>query len=384
MITGVRGRGLLRGVMLTEPIAAAIADTALEAGFIINAPRPDVLRLAPPLIITAAQLDGFVAGPAQDHLRSRCRRMSLRHFLADDDLSQTEQTAVLDLADALKAEPYKITPYAGPRPVAVLFDKPTLRTQTSFAAGIAELGGYPMIVDARLAGIGQRESVADTARVLGRQAAAIVWRTFAQSDLEQMAEHAGVPVINALTDDFHPCQILADLQTIREHKGRLAGLTLGYVGDGANNMANSYLIGGALAGLHVRIGAPAGFHPAARIVERATALAAASGGSVLITDSAAEAAAGADVLATDTWISMGQENDGAPRLEIFRPYSLDAALLARAAADAIVLHCLPAYRGKEIAAEVIDGPQSVVWDEAENRRHVQKAILAFLDDHARA
>ena len=169
--------------------------------------------------------------------------MSLRHFLADDDLSQAEQTAVLDLADALKAEPYKITPYAGPRPVAVLFDKPTLRTQTSFAAGIAELGGYPMIVDARLAGIGKRESVADTARVLGRQAAAIVWRTFAQSDLESMAEYAGVPVINALTDDFHPCQILADLQTIRERKGRLAGLTLGYVGDGANNMANSYLRG---------------------------------------------------------------------------------------------------------------------------------------------
>jgi len=310
--------------------------------------------------------------------------MSLRHFLADDDLSQAEQTTVLDLADALKAEPYKITPYAGPRPVAVLFDKPTLRTQTSFAAGIAELGGYPMIVDARLAGIGQRESVADTARVLGRQAAAIVWRTFAQSDLEVMAEYAGVPVINALTDDFHPCQVLADLQTIRERKGGLAGLTLGYVGDGANNMANSYLIGGALAGLHVRIGAPTGFHPEARIVERATALAETSGGSVLITDSAAEVAAGADVLATDTWISMGQENDGAPRLEIFRPYGLDAELLARAAGDAIVLHCLPAYRGKEIAAEVIDGPQSVVWDEAENRRHVQKAILAFLDDQARA
>ena len=304
--------------------------------------------------------------------------MSLRHFLADDDLSQAEQTTVLDLADALKAEPYKITPYAGPRPVAVLFDKPTLRTQTSFAAGIAELGGYPMIVDARLAGIGKRESVADTARVLGRQAAAIVWRTFEQRDLELMAEYAGVPVINALTDDFHPCQILADLQTIRERKGGLAGLTLGYVGDGANNMANSYLIGGALAGLHVRIGAPSGFHPAAQIVERATALAAVSGGSVLITDSAAEAAAGADVLATDTWVSMGQENDGAPRLEIFRPYSLDAALLARADADAIVLHCLPAYRGKEIAAEVIDGPQSAVWDEAENRLHAQKALLVWL------
>ncbi len=310
--------------------------------------------------------------------------MTVRHFLADDDLTAAEQTAVLDLADVFKAHPYATTPFAGPRSVAVLFDKPTLRTQTSFAAGIAELGGYPMIVDARLAGIGQRESIADTARVLGRQSAVIVWRTFAQSDLEQMAAYAGVPVINALTDDFHPCQILADLQTIREYKGVLAGLTLGYVGDGANNMANSYLVGGALAGLHVRIGAPVGWHPDAAMVERARVLAAAHGGSVVVTDSAAEAVTGADVVATDTWVSMGQEDDAADRLKTFRPYSLDGALLRRAAPDAIVLHCLPAYRGKEIAADVIDGPQSVVWDEAENRRHVQKAMLASLDTWARS
>ncbi len=308
--------------------------------------------------------------------------MSLRHFLADDDLTPQEQTAVLDLADELKADPFKITPLAGPRSVAVLFDKPTLRTQSSFAAGIAELGGFPMILDARLAGIGIRESVSDTARVLGRQASAIVWRTFAQRDLQEMADFAGVPVINALTDEYHPCQILADLQTIREHKQTLAGLTLSYVGDGANNMAHSYLLGGALAGLHVRIGAPAGFQPAEAIVERARALAAATQGSVTILDSAAEAAEGADVVATDTWISMGQENDGLDRLSIFMPYSLTSAVLARAASDAIVLHCLPAYRGKEIAAEVLDGPQSVVWDEAENRRHVQKAVLAFLLNHS--
>jgi ornithine carbamoyltransferase len=305
--------------------------------------------------------------------------MSLRHFLADDDLSVSEQAAVLDLAAALKAEPFAEQPYRGPRSVAVLFDKPTLRTQTSFAAGIAELGGYPMVVDARLAGIGVRESVADVARVLGRQSAAVVWRTFAQADLEAMAAHAGVPVVNALTDDFHPCQILADLLTIREHKGRLPGVVLGYVGDGANNMAASYLVGGALAGLHVRIGAPAGFQPSAAVVDRAAAIARETGGSVTVTDDPAEAVAGADVVATDTWISMGQEAESQERLSLFTPYSLTSALLAQAAPDAIVLHCLPAYRGKEIDAAVLDGPQAVVWDEAENRRHVQKAVLVMLD-----
>jgi ornithine carbamoyltransferase len=305
--------------------------------------------------------------------------MSLRHFLADDDLSVAEQAAVLDLAAALKAEPFAEQPYRGPRSVAVLFDKPTLRTQTSFAAGIAELGGYPMVVDARLAGIGVRESVADVARVLGRQAAAIVWRTFAQSDLEVMAANAGVPVVNALTDDFHPCQILADLLTIREHKGRLAGLVLAYVGDGANNMAASYLVGGALAGLQVRIGTPSGFRPPARVLARAEAIARSTGGSVTVLEDPAAAVAGADVVATDTWVSMGQEAESQERLSLFTPYSLTGGLLAHAAPDAVVLHCLPAYRGKEIEAAVLDGPQSVVWDEAENRRHVQKAVLVLLD-----
>lgn len=304
---------------------------------------------------------------------------ALRHFLADDDLSVAEQAEVLALAATLKADPYAEQPYRGPRSVAVLFDKPTLRTQTSFAAGIAELGGYPMIVDARLAGIGVRESVADTARVLGRQAAAIVWRTFAQSDLEAMAGYAGVPVVNALTDAFHPCQILADLLTIHEHKQQLAGLTLGYVGDGANNMASSYLIGGAMAGLHVRIGAPAAFSPAADVLERAARIAASTGGSVESTTDPVAAVRGADVVATDTWVSMGQEAEVAERVEIFASYGLTAALLAEASPDAIVLHCLPAYRGKEIESAVLDGPQAVVWDEAENRRHVQKALLVLLD-----
>ena len=226
---------------------------------------------------------------------------------------------------------------AGPRCVAVIFDKPTLRTQASFAAGIAELGGYPMMVDGRLAGIGERESVADTARVLGRQAAAIVWRTFAQSALAEMAAYAGVPTVNALTDSYHPCQILADLLTVSERFGRLAGLRFAYVGDGANNMANSYLLGGATAGLHVRIGAPAGFQPDPAIVARAEAIAARTGGSVLVTTSASEAVADCEVVATDTWVSMGQESTG--RESIFVPYAVtaDAARPGRRTSDRAAL-----------------------------------------------
>ena len=303
----------------------------------------------------------------------------MRHFLADDDLTPQEQAAVLDLAAELKAQPFARRPFAGPRSVAVLFDKPTLRTQSSFAAGIAELGGFPMVVDARLAGVGTRESVADTARVLGRQAAAIVWRTFAQADLEEMARHAGVPVVNALTDSYHPCQVLADLLTVREHTGELAGRSLAYVGDGANNMAHSYLLGGSLAGMHVRIGAPAGFRPDPGVLARAQQLAAATGGTVTVTGSAVEAVDGADVVATDTWVSMGQDSAG--RESAFVPYAVTGDLMRHAGPAAVVLHCLPAYRGKEIAADVLGGPQSVVWDEAENRRHVQKAVLTFLDEH---
>ena len=302
----------------------------------------------------------------------------LRHFLADDDLTPVEQTAVLDLALRLKQAPYDARPYAGPQSVAMIFDKPTLRTQTSFGAGIAELGGHPMLVDGTLAGIGVRESVEDVARVLGRQVSTVVWRTFAQSDLELMADHAGVPVVNALTDEFHPCQLLADLLTVREHKGRLAGLTVAYLGDAANNMGNSWLLAGVTAGMHVRVAGPDGYRPSDAMFERAEAIGAQTGGSATGSAGVEVTVAGADVVVTDTWVSMGKEDEQAARLATFAPYSLTPELLALAKDDAIVLHCLPAYRGKEIAAKVIDGPQSVVWDEAENRRHAQKALLAFL------
>jgi ornithine carbamoyltransferase len=305
----------------------------------------------------------------------------MRHFLRDDDLNPAEQAEVLDLADVLKKDRHGHKPLAGPQTVAILFDKPTLRTQLSFTVGVAELGGQPMVVDGRLAQIGVRESIADTARVLGRQVAAIVWRTYGQDRIEEMAAYAGVPVVNALTDPFHPCQLLADLQTIREHKGALAGLTLGYLGDGANNMAHSYALAGATAGMHVRIGSPAGYDPDPAILAKAQRIAAATGGSVSHHRNLESTVDGADALATDTWVSMGQEEEYEQRIAPFVPYALDEKALQRANPDAIVLHCLPAYRGKEIAADVIDGPASVVWDEAENRLHAQKALLSWLLNH---
>ena len=301
-----------------------------------------------------------------------------RHFLRDDDLSPTELGEVLDLADVLKKDRFAARPLAGPQAVAVLFDKSSTRTRVSFSVGIAELGGYPLVLDAHASQLGRGESIEDTARVLGRQVSAVVWRTSGQERVEAMAAAAGVPVVNALTDSFHPCQLLADLQTVRERKGRLAGLTLTFLGDGANNMAHSYLLAGANAGLHVRVGTPEGFDPAPGVVAAASRLAAVTGGSVTVTHDPAAAADGADVLATDTWISMGQESEATERALPFVPFALDERALARAADDAIVLHCLPAYRGKEIAASVIDGPSSAVWDEAENRLHAQKALLVWL------
>ena len=301
-----------------------------------------------------------------------------RHFLRDDDLSPAELLTVLDLADQMKIDRHRHRPLTGPQSVALIFDKPTLRTQLSFSVGVAELGGHPIIVDGRLAGIGERESIADTTRVISRQVAAIVWRTFGQERIEEMAALSPVPVVNALTDQFHPCQILADLQTIREHRGGFADRTLAYLGDAANNMAHSYLLGGAAAGLHVRVAGPVGYQPDPKIVARAEEIAATTGGSVTVTDDAPAALAGADVVATDTWVSMGQEAEKDDRAAPFRPYAVDKDAVALAATDAIVLHCLPAYRGNEISADVLDGSQSVVWDEAENRLHAQKALLMFL------
>ncbi len=296
-----------------------------------------------------------------------------RHLLADDDLTPTEQTHVLDLAAELKRHRFD-----GPRPlagkaVAVVFEKPSTRTRLSFEIGIAELGGHPVVIDASTTQLGRGETIEDTARVMTRYVSAIVIRTFGDERLRALAAASSVPVVNALTDGYHPCQVLADLQTVRERRGSTAGRTLTYLGDGANNMAHSYLLGAAMAGMHVRIGAPEGYLPDEAVVRRATAY----GTDVLVTTDAREAAEGADVLTTDVWVSMGMAGEAERRRDL-APYAVDEKALALAAPDAVVLHCLPAHRGEEIAAAVIDGPQSAVWDEAENRLHAQKALLTWL------
>ena len=305
-----------------------------------------------------------------------------RHFLRDDDISPSEQAEILKLALELKASPYAQKPFAGPKTVAVIFDKTSTRTRVSFAVGISDLGGVPLIMDAQGSQMGAKESVADTARVLERQVAQIIWRTYAQAGLEEMAANSKVPVINALSDEFHPCQLLADLLTIQEHKGKLAGLKLVYIGDG-NNMANSYLLAGAMAGMHVVVVTPEQYLPSDEVVARADAIAFETGGSVSVSNNPAEAVVGADVLATDTWVSMGKESEKAKRVQDFAGFTIDSTLLALASPDAIVLHCLPAYRGYEISAEVLDGSQAVIWDEAENRLHAQKALMVWLDQRAK-
>ncbi len=302
----------------------------------------------------------------------------MNNFLRDDDLDPATQAAVLDLAASMKADRTGFRTLAGPLAVAVIFEKQSLRTRVSFDTGIAELGGHPLIIDAQTTHFGRGESLGDAARVLSRYVAAIVMRTSADSRLAEVADGASVPVVNALTDGFHPCQILADLLTIRERFGSTQGRTLAFLGDTANNMANSYLLGGATAGMHVRLAGPPGFVPDDTVLKRAAAIAATTGGSVDAGENPIAAVAGADVVATDTWTSMGQESDGLDRITPFLPYQVNTDLLDGAAEGAIVLHCLPAHRGEEITDDVMDGPASAVWDQAENRLHVQKALLHLL------
>ncbi|HYJ55244.1 MAG TPA: ornithine carbamoyltransferase [Mycobacterium sp.] len=301
-----------------------------------------------------------------------------RHFLRDDDLTPEEQADVLELAAELKKAPFSRRPLEGPRGVAVIFEKNSTRTRFSFEMGIAQLGGHAVVVDGRSTQLGREETLEDTGQVLSRYVDAIVWRTFAQERLSAMASGAGVPIVNALSDEFHPCQVLADLQTLAERKGALKGLQHSYFGDGANNMAHSLMLGGVTAGINVTIAAPRGFEPDPMFVAAAETRAMQTGATVTLTEDPVRAAAGADVLVTDTWTSMGQENDGLDRVRPFRPFQLNSALLDHADSEAVVLHCLPAHRGHEITDEVIDGPRSAVWDEAENRLHAQKALLVWL------
>jgi ornithine carbamoyltransferase len=302
--------------------------------------------------------------------------MSKRDFLSVDDVSPDELVALLDGADRHKADRRPRTTLQG-RTVALIFEKPSTRTRVSFEVAVHELGGYPLPLSGPELQLGRGETMEDTAAVLSRYLHAIVLRTFAQESLERLARSGSIPVVNALSDYSHPCQALADLQTIRERKRRLAGIRLAYLGDG-NNVAHSLLFAGAKAGMHVAVATPIGYEPIPQVVRRAGEIAAETGGSVELTHDPATAAKGADVLYTDVWASMGKELEHGERALIFKPYQLSTDTLAVASPDVVVLHCLPAHRGEEIAAEVMDGPNSAVFDQAENRLHTQKALLSWL------
>jgi len=300
-----------------------------------------------------------------------------RNFLSMDDLSQRELDLLLDLANAVKRDPAGYADRLSGVSVALIFEKPSTRTRLSFEVGIASLGGHPVSVSGSELQLGRGEPVEDTGRTLSPFVEAIVLRTFGQDRLEALARAATVPVVNALTDFEHPCQCLSDLFTIRERKGRTEGLTLGYVGDG-NNVAHSLLLGGAKAGMHVRMATPPGYEPIPHVIHRAAEIATETGGSVRVAHDPAEACENADVLYTDVWASMGQEDEAMERALLFQSYRLDDKTVSLARPDAIVMHCLPAQRGREISDEVMDGPRSAIWDQAANELYTQKALLLWL------
>ena len=303
--------------------------------------------------------------------------MTGRDYLSVDDLTVEELMAVLELAGRMKADHTMHAVALAGRSVALIFEKSSTRTRVSFEVGIAQLGAHPLVLSANDLQLGRGETIEDTGRVLSRYVDAIVLRTFEQERLEALAEAASVPVINSLSDFEHPCQALADLLTIREHLGDLTGRVLTYVGDG-NNVAHSLLLAGAKAAMTVRVATPAGFEPIRQVVDRAAEIAAETGGSIEVGTDPGTAAKGAHVLYTDVWASMGQEREVDERALMFRPYQLNQALIDAADPDVLVMHCLPAHRGEEIADVAIDGEHSVVFDQAENRLHTQKALLVFL------
>ncbi len=303
----------------------------------------------------------------------------MRHFVTIADLAPDEMWQILNLANDLKGE-WKgggNRPLLAGKTLGMIFEKPSLRTRVSFEMGMLHLGGQALYLSPQEIQLAQRESVADVARVLSRYVHGIMARVFAHSLVEELAAHASVPVINGLSDYVHPCQALSDLFTIHEKRGALQGLTMAYVGDG-NNVANSLLFAASKAGMEVRIATPSGYQPRREVVTKATAFAQETGGKVLLDTDPHSVVRGADIIYSDVWASMGQEAEREKRLPLFRPYQVNADLVALAKPHVMVMHCLPAHRGEEITDEVIDGPQSIVYDQAENRMHLQKAILVSL------
>ena len=303
--------------------------------------------------------------------------MAKRDFLSIDDLSVEELDNLLHDADAVKKKPQLMGDSLQGRQVAMIFEKPSTRTRVSFEAAVSTMGGHAIVLRGDELQLGRGETIEDTGRVLSRYVDAIVVRTFGQDRLERLADSSSVPVVNALSDFSHPCQCLADLQTIREKKGDLKGLRLSYIGDG-NNVAHSLLFGGTKMGMEVTVASPPGSEPFPQVVERSNEIGARTGGRAVVTNVVAEAAMGADVLYTDVWASMGQEGQAEAKRAKFAKYQINSETIDMASDDVIVMHCLPAHRGEEISADVLDGPRSVVWDQAENRLHSQKSLLAWL------
>jgi ornithine carbamoyltransferase len=303
--------------------------------------------------------------------------MRVKDFLTIRDFDSDELQHLLDLARDIKANPSRFDDSLKGKTLALIFEKPSLRTRVSFDVGIQQLGGYSVYLSPAEINLGKRESIYDVAKNLERMVQGIMIRTFGHDIVDQMAEHAGIPIINGLTDFSHPCQAMADFLTITEIKGALAGLKLAYVGD-ANNVSNSLMFAAARFGVHMAIAAPAGYQPKPEVSAWTRSEGAKTGSTCLITEDPTEAVADADVVYTDTWASMGQEAEAYARKAIFRPFQVNASLFARAKADAIFMHCLPAHRGDEVTDEVIDSPRSVVFQEAENRLHAQKAIMLEL------
>ena len=303
--------------------------------------------------------------------------MSLEHFISIHDITKDEFNHLMDLGFRLKKETKMgiAHPILKDKVLGMIFTKSSTRTRISFETGMYQLGGYPIFLSSHDIQLGRGESIYDTANVMSRFVDGIMIRTYAHQDVLDLARFGSVPVINGLTDLLHPCQVMADLMTVYEHKGKLEGLKLAYIGVG-NNMAHSLLYGCAKAGIDIAVATPKNYEPDTEIVENAKEDAKQSGSSVLVTYDPEEAMANADVVCTDTWVSMGQEDEKAERVKIFRDYQINGALFAKSKEDSIFIHCLPAYRGYEVTDDVIDGPRSVIFDEAENRLHAQKAVMA--------
>jgi ornithine carbamoyltransferase len=306
----------------------------------------------------------------------------MQHLLTLDDWTPAQVRAVLDLAARVKERPADYARALTQRTLLMIFEKPSLRTRLSFETGMTQMGGHAIYYDTSTSPMGAgKESLHDTAKTFSRYVDIVMARLFRHADLEELARHATIPIINALTDHAHPCQILADLLTVQEKKGELAGLKLAYLGDSNNNVTHSLMIGGAMMGMHVAVGCPAdaAYAPQPEVCETAQRLAVANGGGISVHADAAAAVAGADVVYTDSWMSYHIPKDQLEqRVEVFMPYQVNQALMGEAATDAIFMNCLPAIRGYEQTVEVIDGPQSVVFDQAENRLHAQKAVLLML------